>query len=561
MISFKNFSFKYNNVVDKTLKNIDITINKGEKVLIVGPSGSGKSTLSHCINGLIPFSYSGEIEGELIIDNIKPYEKSLSDVSKKVGTIMQDQDSQFIGLSVGEDVAFNFENDAIPVKEMKVKVVNALELVNMVYFINHSPYELSGGQKQRVSLAGVLGNDAEILLFDEPLANLDPASGKEVMELVNSIHEKTNKTIIIVEHRIEDVLEQAFDKVIVIDRGEVKAIGAPDDILKSDILSKSGLREPLYVSAMKYANCNLDKINNLRDFNNLDEDSKEKIKNWFNNESKNISMKNNNKEEKILEVRNLTFSHDKNKNTLENVSFHLNKGEILAVLGNNGAGKSTLCRVITGILKSKEGNIFLKDECIDSWSISKRCSSIGYVMQNPNQMISQHMIKDEIALGLKCRGYSKEEIDTKVEEVLKICGLYPYRNWPVTALSYGQKKRVTIASILAINPDVIILDEPTAGQDHKHYTEFMEFIKTLANKGISIILITHDMQLTLEYCDRAMVLSAGKKIADNKPSCILTDENIIKQANLKETSLSTLAKAIGIETPDDFVQFFIDYER
>lgn len=561
MISFKNFSFKYNNVVDKTLKNIDITINKGEKVLIVGPSGSGKSTLSHCINGLIPFSYSGEIEGELIIDNIKPYEKSLSDVSKKVGTIMQDQDSQFIGLSVGEDVAFNFENDAIPVKEMKVKVVNALELVNMVDFINHSPYELSGGQKQRVSLAGVLGNDAEILLFDEPLANLDPASGKEVMELINSIHEKTNKTIIIVEHRIEDVLEQAFDKVIVIDRGEVKAIGAPDDILKSDILSKSGLREPLYVSAMKYANCNLDKINNLRDFNNLDEDSKEKIKNWFNNESKNISMKNNNKEEKILEVRNLTFSHDKNKNTLENVSFHLNKGEILAVLGNNGAGKSTLCRVITGILKSKEGNIFLKDECIDSWSISKRCSSIGYVMQNPNQMISQHMIKDEIALGLKCRGYSKEEIDTKVEEVLKICGLYPYRNWPVTALSYGQKKRVTIASILAINPDVIILDEPTAGQDHKHYTEFMEFIKTLANKGISIILITHDMQLTLEYCDRAMVLSAGKKIADNKPSCILTDENIIKQANLKETSLSTLAKAIGMETPDDFVQFFIDYER
>ncbi|MCC3671227.1 MULTISPECIES: ABC transporter ATP-binding protein [Terrisporobacter] len=561
MISFKNFSFKYNNVVDKTLKNIDITINKGEKVLIVGPSGSGKSTLSHCINGLIPFSYSGEIEGELIIDNIKPYEKSLSDVSKKVGTIMQDQDSQFIGLSVGEDVAFNFENDAIPVKEMKVKVVNALELVNMVDFINHSPYELSGGQKQRVSLAGVLGNDAEILLFDEPLANLDPASGKEVMELVNSIHEKTNKTIIIVEHRIEDVLEQAFDKVIVIDRGEVKAIGTPDDILKSDILSKSGLREPLYVSAMKYANCNLDKINNLRDFNNLDEDSKEKIKNWFNNESKNLSMKNNNKEEKILEVMNLTFSHDKNKNTLENVSFHLNKGEILAVLGNNGAGKSTLCRVITGILKSKEGNIFLKDECIDSWSISKRCSSIGYVMQNPNQMISQHMIKDEIALGLKCRGYSKEEIDTKVEEVLKICGLYPYRNWPVTALSYGQKKRVTIASILAINPDVIILDEPTAGQDHKHYTEFMEFIKTLANKGISIILITHDMQLTLEYCDRAMVLSAGKKIADNKPSCILTDENIIKQANLKETSLSTLAKAIGMETPDDFVQFFIDYER
>lgn len=559
MISFKNFSFKYNNVVDKTLKNIDLTINKGEKVLIVGPSGSGKSTLSHCINGLIPFSYNGEIEGELIIDNIKPYEESLSDVSKKVGTILQDQDSQFIGLSVGEDVAFNFENNAMPLKEMKVKVIDALELVNMVDFINHSPYELSGGQKQRVSLAGVLGSDAEVLLFDEPLANLDPASGKEIMQLINDIHEKTNKTIIIVEHRIEDVLEQPFDKVIVVNKGEVQGFGTPDEILKSDLLKNNGLREPLYLEAMKLAGCDISGSENLKDLNNIDEKNKEVLKNWFNNETSNKDSII--KEEKILEVKNLAFSHDGIKNTINDVSFHLNKGEILAVLGNNGAGKSTLCRLITGILKPQKGSIFLNNQCIDSWSIKQKGSSIGYVMQNPNQMISQHMIKDEIALGLKCRNYSKEEIDKKVEEVLKICGLYPYRNWPVSALSYGQKKRVTIASILAINPEVIILDEPTAGQDYKHYTEFMEFIKELSAQGISIILITHDMQLTLEYCHRAVVLSGGEKIADDKPSNILTDENIIKKANLKETSLSTLAKSIGIANTNDFVQFFIDLER
>ena len=559
MISFKNFSFKYNNVVDKTLKNIDLTINKGEKVLIVGPSGSGKSTLSHCINGLIPFSYNGEIEGELIIDNIKPYEESLSDVSKKVGTILQDQDSQFIGLSVGEDVAFNFENNAMPLNEMKVKVIDALELVNMVDFINHSPYELSGGQKQRVSLAGVLGSDAEVLLFDEPLANLDPASGKEIMQLINDIHEKTNKTIIIVEHRIEDVLEQPFDKVIVVNKGEVQGFGTPDEILKSDLLKNNGLREPLYLEAMKLAGCDISKSENLKDLTNIDEKNKEVLKNWFNNETSNKDSII--KEEKILEVKNLAFSHDGIKNTINDVSFHLNKGEILAVLGNNGAGKSTLCRLITGILKPQKGSIFLNNQCIDSWSIKQKGSSIGYVMQNPNQMISQHMIKDEIALGLKCRNYSKEEIDKKVEEVLKICGLYPYRNWPVSALSYGQKKRVTIASILAINPEVIILDEPTAGQDYKHYTEFMEFIKELSAQGISIILITHDMQLTLEYCHRAVVLSGGEKIADDKPSNILTDENIIKKANLKETSLSTLAKSIGIANTNDFVQFFIDLER
>lgn len=559
MISFKNFSFKYNNVVDKTLKNIDLTINKGEKVLIVGPSGSGKSTLSHCINGLIPFSYNGEIEGELIIDNIKPYEESLSDVSKKVGTILQDQDSQFIGLSVGEDVAFNFENNAMPLKEMKVKVIDALELVNMVDFINHSPYELSGGQKQRVSLAGVLGSDAEVLLFDEPLANLDPASGKEIMQLINDIHEKTNKTIIIVEHRIEDVLEQPFDKVIVVNKGEVQGFGTPDEILKSDLLKNNGLREPLYLEAMKLAGCDISGSENLKDLSNIDEKNKEVLKNWFNNETSNKDSII--KEEKILEVKNLAFSHDGIKNTINDVSFHLNKGEILAVLGNNGAGKSTLCRLITGILKPQKGSIFLNNQCIDSWSIKQKGSAIGYVMQNPNQMISQHMIKDEIALGLKCRNYSKEEIDKKVEEVLKICGLYPYRNWPVSALSYGQKKRVTIASILAINPEVIILDEPTAGQDYKHYTEFMEFIKELSAQGISIILITHDMQLTLEYCHRAVVLSGGEKIADDKPSNILTDENIIKKANLKETSLSTLAKSIGIANTNDFVQFFIDLER
>ena len=558
MISFKNFSFKYNNVVDKTLKNIDLTINKGEKVLIVGPSGSGKSTLSHCINGLIPFSYRGEFEGELKIDDIIPYKESLSEVSKKVGTILQDQDSQFIGLSVGEDVAFNFENNAIPLAEMKVKVINSLELVNMVDFINHSPYELSGGQKQRVSLAGVLGSDAEILLFDEPLANLDPASGSEIMQLINDIHEKTNKTIIIVEHRIEDVLEQPFDKVVIIDKGVVKGVGTPNEILKSDLLTNSGLREPLYVEAMKLAGCDVSSEDNLRDINSINEENKEILKSWFKNET---SSKTINKEEKILEIKNLTFSHDGVKNTLDDVSFYLNKGEILAVLGNNGAGKSTLCRSITGILKPKSGSIFLNNECIDSWSIKKKGSAIGYVMQNPNQMISQHMIKEEIALGLKCRNFDKKYIDEKVEEVLKICGLYPYRNWPVQALSYGQKKRVTIASILAINPDVIILDEPTAGQDYKHYTEFMEFIKGLSNKGISIIMVTHDMQLTLEYCDRAVVLSGGKKIADDKPANILTNKEIIKKSNLKETSLSTLAKTIDIANTNDFVQFFIDLER
>lgn len=559
MISFKNFSFKYNNVVDKTLKNINLTINKGEKVLIVGPSGSGKSTLSHCINGLIPFSYNGEIEGELIIDNIKPYKESLSDVSKKVGTILQDQDSQFIGLSVGEDVAFNFENNAMPLKEMKVKVIDALELVNMVDFINHSPYELSGGQKQRVSLAGVLGSDAEVLLFDEPLANLDPASGKEIMQLINDIHEKTNKTIIIVEHRIEDVLEQPFDKVIVVNKGKVQGFGTPDEILKSDLLKNNGLREPLYLEAMKLAGCDISKSENLKDLSNINEKNKEVLKNWFNNETSNKDSII--KEEKILEVKNLAFSHDGIKNTINDVSFHLNKGEILAVLGNNGAGKSTLCRLITGILKPQKGSIFLNNQCIDSWSIKQKGSAIGYVMQNPNQMISKSMIFDEVAFGLRIRGYSEEEVKERVYKVLEICGLYKFRNWPISALSFGQKKRVTIASILVLNPEVIILDEPTAGQDFKHYSEIMEFLVELNRQGVTIIMITHDMHLMLEYTNKVIVLSEGEKIADDTAINILTNNKVIEKANLKETSLYELAQKCEIDDEKSFIKRFIDYDR
>jgi len=559
MISFQQFSFQYQKLTEPTLRNINLEIQPGEKILIAGPSGSGKSTLAHCINGLIPFTYEGKIEGAMTINGEPTTGKSIFEISKTVGTILQDLDGQFIGLSVGEDVAFSFENDGVPRKQMREEVERALTTVNMLSFIDQSPHDLSGGQKQRVSLAGILSTQADILLFDEPLANLDPASGKQAMQMIDDIHKQTGKTIIIIEHRIEDVLEQPIDRIVVMSEGEIQAIGTPDEILASDVLRKHGLREPLYIEALKYAGCELSAADKLTQLNNMKLPKFEHaLEVWYESAASSTELQN---REPLLDVQNLRFAYEGAQEVIRGVSFQVQEGEIVSLLGNNGAGKSTLSHLIMGIVRQTSGEIRLQGEDIRSWNIRQRGEKIGYVMQNPNQMITQHMIWDEVALGLTVRGVPKETIDAKVEHVLRICGLYPYRNWPISALSYGQKKRVTIAAVLAMEPKLIILDEPTAGQDYKHYTEFMEFISSLSQTGLSFIFITHDMHLALEYTDRAVVLSGGEVIASDRVASVLTNAEVIERANLKETSLSMLSRMIGLPSAEGFVQHFINYEK
>ncbi|MGL6154333.1 MAG: ABC transporter ATP-binding protein [Cetobacterium sp.] len=554
IIKFDNFSFKYINQTHPTLKNINIQIKKGEKVLIAGPSGSGKSTLGNCLNGIVPFSKDGGFKGTLEIKGIFPYETSIFEISKHIGTVLQDQDGQFVGLSVGEDVAFLDENNCVPKEIMVEDVHKALKLVNMDEFINKSPQELSGGQKQSVSLAGIMRSSADILLFDEPLANLDPESGRKAMKLITEIHEKTEKTIIIIEHRIEDVLEENFNRVIIINNGEVVANGTPEELFKKDVFRKNGLREPLYIEALKYSGVDIRNTPIYPLEKAITPENKAKIEKWCSEKIENKK----NIEETVLALENIYFSYDESKDLLKNISFNLKKGEILALLGNNGAGKSTLSKVITGIETEKSGDIKLFGKSLKNVSIRKRGETIGYVMQNPNHMITQETLLDEVKFGLKIRDIGDR--DKKAEDVLKICGLYEYRNWPVTSLSYGQKKRLTIASILVLKPKILILDEPTAGQDFKHYREFMTFIKEIANSGVGIILITHDMHLALEYCDRAIVLCQGTLIGDDKPSIILSEKELMKKSNLKETSLSKLGRDMGV-SPEKVMNTFIKYEN
>lgn len=559
IIEFKDFTAHYTVQSKPTLNNINLTIYEGEKVLIVGPSGSGKSTLSNCINGIVPFSNEGKISGSLKVKGKETKEMSIFELSNSVGTVLQDPDGQFIGLTVGEDIAFKLENDCVSQEEMKEKVKIVSEIVGIDTHLNAAPYSLSGGQKQRVTLAGVMVGDVDILLFDEPLASLDPATGKSAIELIDQIQKETKKTILIIEHRLEDVLHCAVDRVIVVNNGEIAADITPAELLSSNILSETGIREPLYITALKYAGCTITPEMKPEHIDTLNIDlCREKLKTWYEETSEEEKQTTG---EAILEMKDVKFSYESGKEILHGVSFKVNKGEMVSIVGRNGAGKSTISKLICGFYKPTEGQILFDGRDLINDTIKERAEKIGIVMQNPNQMISKTMIFDEVALGLKVRGVPEEEIKNRVFETLKICGLYEFRNWPISALSFGQKKRVTIASILVLNPEVIILDEPTAGQDFKHYTEIMEFLKELNKKGVTIVMITHDMHLMLEYTNRAIVLSNGLKLAEDIAANVLTDEEVINKANLKETSLYELAVKAKLENPRMFVKKFIDYDR
>lgn len=560
VIEFKDYSFKYRSQVEPTLQDINLSIYPGEKVLIVGPSGSGKSTLAHCINGLVPFSFTGESTGSLKIKGQDPKELGIFGLSKLVGTVLQDTDGQFIGLTVAEDIAFSMENDCISQQEMFDRVDKVAETVDLTDFLDHAPNALSGGQKQRVSMAGVIVDDVDILLFDEPLANLDPATGKRAIDLIDRIHKEKKTTILIIEHRLEDVLYRDVDRIIVVGDGRIVADVRPAELLAGEILKEQGIREPLYITALKYAGCQINEADLPQHIETMNlSPYRENVQNWYGKVKLTKKIQD---REPALEIKDLSFAYTPGQPVLSHIDFSIAKGEMVALVGKNGAGKSTLASLICGFMELDEGSIYLNGADLSGYSIKERGEKIGLVMQSPNQMISKPMIFDETALGLRVRGVPEEEVKERVYETLKICGLYPFRNWPVSALSFGQKKRVTIASILVMNPEVLILDEPTAGQDFRHYTEIMEFLRKIHEElGITIIMITHDMHLMLEYTDRAIVIADGKMLADDTPAHILTDEGISDRAYLKKTSLYDLALKCGIEEPSAFVECFIQYER
>ena len=538
IIEWKDFSFQYETQQEPTLQGVDLTIYKGEKVLIVGPSGSGKSTLGQCLNGIIPNIYKGQMSGEFLIKGQAAFDMSIYDKSHLVSTVLQDTDGQFIGLSVAEDLAFALENDVTALEEMKSRVHKWAEKLDLLPLLAQRPQDLSGGQKQRVSLAGVLIDESPILLFDEPLANLDPKSGQDIIELIDKIHKEEGTTTLIIEHRLEDVLHRPVDRIVLINDGRILFNGSPDQLLETDLLTQNGIREPLYLTTLRQLGVDLVKEEQLADLDNLSI-SKGQV------QLQNELVKETPELQSLFKLEDVSFSYD-DRPILKSIHLDIKKGEKIAIVGKNGAGKSTLAKVLSSFIQT-EGRYLWEGQDIKGDSVAERAERVGYVLQNPNQMISTNMIFDEVALGLRLRGVDEQEIETRVYETLKICGLYKFRNWPISALSFGQKKRVTIASILVLGAEIILLDEPTAGQDQKNYTEIMEFLEELHQKGHTIVMITHDMQLMLDYSDRALVMVDGKLIADTDPASLLSNPELLVKANLKETSIFKLAKKLDVD--------------
>ena len=548
-ISFNQFTFQYDAQAEATLKDISFDIAKGEKVLILGPSGSGKSTLAQCLNGIIPNIHKGQAQGQVRIAGQNIFKQSIYDKSQSVSTVLQDPDGQFIGLTVAEDLAFALENDCADQSEMKDKVALWAERLDLTSLLNHRPQDLSGGQKQRVSLAGVLIDESPILLFDEPLANLDPKSGQETIDLIDKIHKEVGATTIIIEHRLEDVLYRPVDRILLVNDGTLLFNGSPDELLSSTLLLENGIREPLYVTVLRQLGFDTRDAQNLSQLDALDLSDlvlPDRV----------LKDKRDSSSDSILKVEGISVSYGDNPAVIEDISFSLKKGERLAIVGKNGAGKSTLAKALCGFVPC-QGKLTYKGQDISQDSIAERSERIGFVLQNPNQMISQTMIFDEVALGLRLRGIEETEVEERVHEVLKTCGLYSFRKWPISALSFGQKKRVTIASILVLRPEIIILDEPTAGQDYKTYTDIMNFLDSLQKQGHTIVMITHDMQLMLEYSDRCLVVVEGKIIADDNPVTILNQKDLLESANLKQTSLYTLGQKLS-SNPVEVTQYYIE---
>lgn len=576
-IELANVTVQYRTQRSPSLHDVSLRIGWGEKVAIIGPSGSGKSTLAHLLNGLIPHRFQADVTGDIRVGGVDPATARLTDTSSRIGTVLQDSDAQFVALTVAEDIAFSLENQETQPQAMPAIVAGVAERVAVAPLLEQSPHDLSGGQKQRVSVGGVLVDDVPILLFDEPLANLDPATGLATIELIDELHRDHDKTVVIVEHRLEEVLHRRIDRIIAIEGGRIVASGTPDEIVSGSLLEELGIRPPLHLKALRYAGVDPSPQNRPSRMETLTmtEEDLARVQRWgiAVREAPVGETVERNAGTPAVELRDVVCRLGQTRDdagvaALDGVDLTIQQGELLTVLGTNGAGKSTLARAIAGFVRPQRGTVLIAGKDTEAASISEIGEDVAFVLQDPGQMISKSMIADEVALGPRARGLPESEVQQLLENALRVCGLWPYRSWPISALSHGQRKRVTIAAGLVVRPEILILDEPTAGQDFRHFTEFMEFVKTIHQRGTTVVVVTHDMHLALEYSRRAVVMHAGSIIADDTPEAVLTNETVIERANLVRTSLYDLAARVGLDDDrkdgfgrSEFVAGFVAEDR
>ena len=521
-VSVQNLSFGYRQSREPVLRHVSFQAEAGEVILIAGASGSGKTTLMRCLNGLIPHSYKGgQLTGVVRIFGQEPKELTLPKISQMVGTVLQNPEKQIVASYVGNELAFGLENLGIPRPEMKRRIDNVLGHLGITHLRNRETFQLSGGEKQKVVVGGIMVLEPSILLLDEPLANLDPFSVRETLRLIRRLADE-GKTVLIIEHRVEDVLKIKPDKVLFLVDGEQRYFG---DVAGFEAVAdphEVKLPAPLMLKRLQAEDETVGRNGRSAPFSS----------------TTNMSP--------LVQFQNVSFWYEPEQPVLKEINFAIHAGDIIAILGPNGAGKTTLVKHAIGLLKPRRGQVVVDGKDSQHISVAQMAHTLGYVFQSPSHMLFAPRVREELAFGPRNLGFDEATIATNVEAALKLVDLEEKADAPPLALSFGQQKRVTIAAVVAMNSRILVMDEPTAGQDYRHYTDFMDHIlhpragSPWRDAFEAVIFITHDLDLAISYANRILLLNNGRIAADGPPHHILQDRALLTQCRLTPTSLLEL---------------------
>ncbi len=501
-------SFRYRNRPQPALEDISLQAEAGQVLLVAGASGCGKSTLIRCINGLIPRSYKGELSGQVTLYGRPTQGMTLPQISQIVGTLLQDPEKQILGSRVENEVAFGLENLGQPREEILARVEDALRYLGLEGLRRRETFYLSGGEKQKVALAGVLAMRPSILVLDEPLANLDPASAAEALQLIRRLADE-GKTVIIVEHRVEDVLKIQPEKALFLEDGRVRYFGDVAGFLQAIDYHQAKLPAPLIIAQARRA--------------------PPPVQAWPD------PRQDGRRGEVLVRFENVSFAYDEGEPVLRDVSLDIHAGDVIAVLGPNGAGKTTLVKQAIGLLKPTRGRVLVDGKDTREMTVAQAARRIGYVFQSPSHMLFAPTVRQELAFGPKNLGYDAETIEAGVREAIRLINLVGLEEYSPLALSFGQQKRVSIAAILAMRSPILVMDEPTAGQDYQNYMTFMAAIREMPFSAI--LFITHDLDLAISYANRVVLMHAGQIVADGPPEQVLSQPELLSQCRLLPTSL------------------------
>ncbi|MCB0007548.1 MAG: ABC transporter ATP-binding protein [Anaerolineales bacterium] len=528
----EDLSFRYRDQEHEALRDVNFIAEPGQIILIAGSSGSGKTTLMRCINGLIPHSYKGgERRGRIWIYNQDPAQQPLVKTSHHVGTVLQNPEKQIVASYVANEIAFGLENAGVPRPEMNRRIDEILAELGLSHLRDRETHSLSGGEKQKVAVGGVLIMEPSILLLDEPLANLDPFSLKEALALIKELAE-AGKTILIVEHRVEDVLKINPDKVLFLKEGRQEYFGDvagfarladPHEVkLPAELMLARLKADPAFVPAEPMS---------IR-LHGVPEDD----------------------EAPLVQFANVSFWYERDKPVLHDVSLAINSGDVIAILGPNGAGKTTLVKHTIGLLRPKSGQVLVQGKDTNRISVASVAKTLGYVFQSPSHMLFAPTVREELAFGPRNLGIPEAQIKENVAAALKMVDLEEKVDEPPLALSFGQQKRVTIAAVVAMQSSILMMDEPTAGQDYRHYMEFMDGILNPAPDSPwhetfkAVLFITHDIDLAVTYANRVIIVSDGRIAADGPPHEVLVDYDLLQRSRLTPSSLLALNRQHLAET-------------